>query len=109
MTIRLPHPIASYFAADAVGDIDALLRLFAVDAIVIDERRTHAGRDEIRAWQAEAATQYSYTAEPVALEERDGRTIVTAHLEGNFPGSPIDLRYAFTLGAGCITRLEIAP
>lgn len=35
--------------------------------------------------------------------------IVTAHLTGNFPGSPVDLRYAFTLSGDKIARLEIVP
>lgn len=109
MPIELPPALAGYFAADAGADADALLRLFAEDAVVIDERRTYAGHDQIRAWKTGAAATYSYTAKPIVIEERDGSTIVTAHLEGDFPGSPVDLRYVFTLGAGRITRLEIAP
>jgi ketosteroid isomerase-like protein len=109
MTIELPDSIAGYFAADAGGDVRALLRLFAEDATVIDEHRTYTGCDEIHAWKRDASTKYRYTVDPVAIDEQDGSTIVTAHVSGDFPGSPIDLRYAFTLGAGLITRLEIAP
>lgn len=109
MTMSLPLAIASYFAADAADNPDAFMRLFADHAVVIDERRTYSGRDAIRAWKWEAAAKYNYTAEPVALVERGSQTVVTAHLTGDFPGSPIDLNYAFTLDAGSITRLEIAP
>ncbi|MCL9998217.1 MAG: DUF4440 domain-containing protein [Erythrobacter sp.] len=109
MTISLPPAIAAYFSADAAGDSAAFSRRFAEDAVVVDERRTYTGRDQIAGWKAAASTQYSYTAEPFAMAEHDGQTIVTARLTGDFPGSPIDLRYAFTLGAGLITRLEIAP
>jgi hypothetical protein len=33
--------------------------------------------------------------------------VVTAHVAGDFPGSPIDLRYAFVLAGDRIARLEI--
>lgn len=36
-----------------------------------------------------------------------GRTIVTSHLVGDFPGSPIDLRYLFVLADTKIAQLEI--
>ncbi|MFK0263624.1 hypothetical protein ACIQU1_20125 [Streptomyces angustmyceticus] len=37
------------------------------------------------------------------------RYIATQHLEGNFPGGSIDLRYQFTLRDGLIERLVIEP
>lgn len=109
MAISLPPPIAGYFAADRGDDAGAVLRNFADDAVVVDERRTYSGHDEIRQWKSNASAQYSYTAEPFAIAEADGRTIVTAHLTGDFPGSPVDLRYRFTLYDGLIAALDIAP
>jgi len=104
----LPEPIAAYFAADA-GDGSAIADCFTADAVVIDERRTYEGRDAIARWRSEAAAKYDYTSEPIAIEDAGDRTIVTAHLAGNFPGSPVDLRYAFTIANGAIARLEIVP
>ena len=109
MPIDLPPPIASYFAADAADDIDTLVQLFTNDATVIDERKTHTGRAAIRAWKADATAQFDYTVEPFAIAQDDGQRIVTTKLTGNFPGSPVDLRYAFTLRDALIERLEIAP
>ena len=54
-------------------------------------------------------TKYSYTSEPTGLEERDGGYLVTSRLTGNFPGSPVDLRFAFRLERDKIAFLEIAP
>ena len=34
---------------------------------------------------------------------------MTSHLEGDFPGSPLDLRYFFTLDGDKIAALEIIP
>lgn len=108
MSITLPTPIAAYFAADRT-DGDAVAQCFSEGAVVVDERKAYSGRDAIRRWRAEAASKYTYVAEPFAITEENGETVVTSRLTGNFPGSPIDLRYAFVLEGNFIARLEIAP
>lgn len=108
MVIELPGPVAAYFAADS-GDGEALARCFAEDAVVTDEGREHRGRAAIRAWKAAASRKYSYTAEPFAVASHDGKTVVTAHVVGDFPGSPVDLRYVFALAGDRIAALEIVP
>ena len=72
-----------------------------------DEGRTHAGLDAIKAWKAAASAAYTYTSEPYALEQREGSSIVTSRVTGNFPGSPVDLRYRFRLERDLIASLEI--
>lgn len=108
MPIPLPKPIAEYFAADAT-DGAAVARCFTPDAVVVDEKQEHRGRDAIARWKAEASMKYDYVSEPIALDDQGGTMIVTAHLTGNFPGSPVDLRYGFTLAGDAIARLEIVP
>ncbi|CAH1659723.1 nuclear transport factor 2 family protein [Chelatococcus asaccharovorans] len=108
MPLSFPQPIADYFAADTTDGV-AVAKCFTPDAVVLDEKKTYTGHDAIAAWKAEASAQYDYVAEPVAIENQDDRVIVTAHLTGNFPGSPVDLRYAFTLSGDAISRLEIVP
>ncbi len=107
MAIALPPAIAGYFAADHEGDADAVSRCFTADALVRDEGDTHAGPEAIRAWKTASSAKYSYRAEPFAIVEDAGRTIVTARLTGDFPGSPLDLRYRFTLAGERIAELEI--
>jgi len=106
--LNLPEPIAAYFDADGRGG-DAVARCFARQAVVVDEGRTHSGREAIEAWKAAASAKYSYIAQPLGVEQKDGRYIVASRLTGNFPGSPIDLRYAFRLERGKIASLEITP
>ncbi|MBC7285830.1 nuclear transport factor 2 family protein [Hoeflea sp.] len=106
MSITLPAAISAYFAADRT-DGDAVALCFAENAVVIDENRTHAGRDAISRWREEAAQKFSYEVDPFAVSEESKQIVVTAHLTGNFPGSPVDLRYRFTLDEGRIARLEI--
>lgn len=109
MTIELSGVIAEYFAADKKGNAEAISKCFTQNALVVDEGNTYTGRDAIRQWMANASTQYSYTVEPFALAQEGGRTVVTSHLVGNFPGSPVDLRYFFVLEGDKIAELEIVP
>jgi hypothetical protein len=51
--------------------------------------------------------RYQHTIQPLASAKKDGKTIVTARLAGSFPGSPIDVQFAFTVEAGKIVSLEI--
>jgi hypothetical protein len=110
MTVRLdlPEPIAAYFAADK-RDATAIARCFTNDAVVKDEGRTYTGLAAIVEWRTGVSAKYTYTSEFLAFEEKDGLAIVTSRLTGNFPGSPVDLRYRFRLERGKIVTLEIAP
>jgi len=107
-SLNLPKPVAAYFTADE-GDGDAVSRCFTEDAVVKDEGHTHRSRAAIKTWKADASAKYQYTCEPFACEEKDGKTVVTSHLVGNFPGSPVDLRYFFKLEGDKIASLEIIP
>lgn len=105
-TLNLPEPIAAYFAADP-QNATAVARCFTPQAVVKDEGRTHTGLEAIKAWKAAAAAKYRYTAEPFALEQKNQQHIVSSHVAGDFPGSPVDLRYHFRLERGLIAALEI--
>lgn len=109
MVLQLPRPIAGYFEADRSRNPDALAACFAEDAVVKDERKVHTGREAILRWKAQASTTYSYTVEPFSIATEAGRTVVTSHVVGDFPGSPIDLKYLFVLDGDRIAELEIVP
>ena len=106
--VDLPSPIRAYFAADTV-DARAVAQCFSEGAVVIDEQHEHRGRAAITRWKAEATAKYHYTSVPIAVDVSGPEAIVTARLTGDFPGSPLDLRYRFTLEGDRISRLEIAP
>lgn len=109
MNLNLPDPIARYFLADKHSNAESLAACFTPVGTVIDEGNTYAGREAIRQWAAKASTQYTYDVEPFALAEHDGRIVITSRLVGNFPGSPVDLRYLFALEGDEIAALEIVP
>ncbi|MBL9166199.1 MAG: nuclear transport factor 2 family protein [Verrucomicrobiales bacterium] len=106
--LNLPEAIALYFSADK-GDAEALSQRFTETAVVKDEGLTYKGRAAIKQWKTDASAKYEYTCEPLACEEKDGQTVVTCHLVGNFPGSPVDLRFFFELAGEKIESLEIMP
>jgi hypothetical protein len=49
------------------------------------------------------------TVDVIDIAETDDKTIVTGRVSGDFPGSPVELRYTFTLAGDKIARLEIRP
>jgi hypothetical protein len=107
MTIKLPKAIEAYFEADRTGSPDAIVAAFNENGIVRDKGKTYRGRDAIREWMADEAQQYSYTVEPFLITMENGKSQVTAHAAGDFPGSPIDLRFIFALAGDKIAELEI--
>lgn len=108
MSLNLPQPVASYFQADS-GHGEVLCQCFTEDAIVVDEGHTYRGRAAIKQWKEDAASKYQYTNEPIACAKQGGKTVVTSRLKGNFPGSPLNLRFFFEHDADKIASLEIVP
>ena len=108
MTLDLPRPIAAYFAADK-SDTGAVSMCFTENAVVKDEGHTYQGRAAIKKWKADASAKYQYTSEPFKCEQIAGKTVITSRLTGNFPGSPVDLRFFFQLDGDKIASLEIIP
>ena len=110
MPASAPDVITRYFAAQSARDFETLLTLFADDAEVIDEGQTRRGANEIRAWRENVASVYEYTTQLVGLKATgEEHYVARVHLEGNFPGGTVDLRYRFTIAGDSISRLEIAP
>ena len=107
-SLDLPRPISNYFAADE-DSAETLSQCFTEDAVVKDEGQTYNGRAAIKEWKAHAAAKYQYTSEPLALDQEDQKAVVTSRLTGNFPGSPVNLRFFFELDGEKIRSLEIIP
>ena len=102
----LPGPVAAYFVADATS-AEAVAECFTEGAVVIDERQEYRGRTAIARWKAEASAKFRYTVDRLGAHVSMDQTTVTGRVTGDFPGSPVDLRYRFTLEGDKIARLEI--
>lgn len=107
MSLNLPEAINIYFAISNGADIAKVTDCFCADALVKDENKTWQGHAAIQQWQHEAHRAFDYSVEPINVINQDPRYTVTSHVEGNFPGSPVQLTHAFVLSAGKIASLEI--
>lgn len=110
MSTLVSDVVTHYFEADARRDADAIVALFTDDAVVLDEGQTYRGTTEIRGWREDSASEYQYTTEVIATKRTgEDSFLVTARLDGNFPGGTAHLKFRFTITGDRIDRLEIAP
>jgi hypothetical protein len=108
MTIKIPESIEAYFIAEREGGPDELAAVFTENAIVKDAGETITGHEAIRRWKVDYTRKYGpTTTDPFFIATEDGRTRVTAHVAGNFPGSPVDLRFFFVVAGDKIAELEV--
>ena len=106
----LPEAVRRYQDAHDRHATETALSAFTTDAAVTDENRTYEGSDQIRRWLDRAATEFTYTRTFVRAEQTSPTTwVVVNHLEGDFPGGSVDLRYRFTLTGSLISGLVITP
>lgn len=101
--------IAGYFDAQNSQDVDAMCAAFSNDAVVLDEGGLMRGEAALRRWMVETTSTFQPKVAITALHNVGERVLVDAAVSGDFPGSPVQLRFDFTLEQDQITRLEIAP
>jgi len=106
MNTELPPAIAAFFHAHNTGQTDDFNQLFTDDALVSDESHEYRGA-AIKAWIDGAIAKYKPVADVTDLTETGEQTIAAAQVSGNFPGSPAQIRYKFTLRNGKIAALAI--
>jgi ketosteroid isomerase-like protein len=104
----LPRSVLDYFVHEST-DSEALAECFTTDAVVVDEHREHHGRAAIAAWNAEARAATGFRSEPLGARTEGDSVLVMARVTGSFKGSPVELRFHFTLAGALIRRLEVAP
>ncbi len=109
MSLELPTVIATYFDTKSSGSPAEILACFSPDATVVDsgENREMVGHEAIGEWLSGTVAEYNLTTELLRSAEVDGKTVVTASVSGNFPGSPIEFDYHFVVEGDKIQRLVI--
>jgi hypothetical protein len=108
MTLQLPQPVAAYFTADKAKG-EAVSRCFTANAVVKDEGHTYNGRAAIKKWKETVSAKYTYTCDLLTCKQQNGKVVVRCRIAGNFPGSPVDLRFFFQLEGDKIASLEVIP
>ncbi len=104
---ELPAVILDYFAAANDGRIEDVTLCFAENAHVHDENNDHIGHPAIRKWVADTTRDFQPKTTLLRAIENNGTLVATTTVAGNFPGSPVDLNFSFTLTAGKIATLSI--
>jgi hypothetical protein len=107
MSFTLPKSIATYIDAENGNDPALLAQCFAPDAVVRDEGQKYEGLTAIQRWTEETKAKYQHTIEPLAFVEENGTSMVAMRLAGNFPGSPIEVKFVFALKGDRIASLTI--
>lgn len=107
MKIQLAEPINTYFQLNNGADITQVNRCFAESATVKDEGNSYLGLAAIEAWIINARKTFQFTSTPISSRKQGDQDIVLAEVSGNFPGSPLQLHYAFVVNNGKIQALEI--
>jgi len=110
MTMNLPEPIADFIEANALLDIDGMMKTFLHDAVFTDNGKDYTGQANIRQQLEKEAIAVKAIFEPDTVREEDGDVVLEGPVHGEFPGSPLRFNYRFTLAddADAIRMLEIA-
>jgi ketosteroid isomerase-like protein len=109
-TDQLPATIRDYLAAHTARDAETAIRAFTPTAVVVDDGTTYRGTEEIRRFLTRAGAEFTYTTTLAGAQRVDDATwIAVNHLEGDFPGGVVDLRYRFTMAGDLVAELAIAP
>jgi len=106
MNTELPPVIAAFFESTNTREFGDFLSLFTEDAHVNDEANDYYGA-QIADWIYQATVDTKPTVEATDIVRDGDAFVVTAQVSGNFPGSPVDLRYFFTLDDSKIATLLI--
>jgi ketosteroid isomerase-like protein len=107
MSTKLSQPIAAYMQAANAHDTSALLGTLTTDAVVTDEGREYRGHKEIQEWSDRTIQEYQATFDVMEVTQTRDETVVTAQVAGTFDGSPIPLRFHFTISGDKIATLTI--
>ncbi|WP_125131270.1 nuclear transport factor 2 family protein [Microbacterium sp. 10M-3C3] len=104
---ELPEAARAFVDGWQGRDADKVAALFADDAVVSDEGRTHRGAAEIRGWIDGSINLFTTTLTFLGAREVEDMVGASYRLEGDFPGGVVDLEYQFRLDAdGRIRQLD---
>jgi hypothetical protein len=109
--MNIPEPIAAFLEAIKKHDSERLLASIADTALIHDEGQDYRGLKEIKKWSDEKVFAPKVTLNPISMNLRDDKTIVTMKVEGNFDKTglpdPLLLDFHFVIDATEVTALSI--
>lgn len=108
MTTIVPPSITAYLLAENSHNPNAVAACFSPDGVIRDEGKVRRGRTEIEAWKVETNAKYSAKIAPVEVSAVDGGYLLIASVSGNFPGSPLNMNFRFSVNDSLIDVLEVS-
>lgn len=105
MKNEIPQVVAQLIEAQKHFDSNAYASCFTDTATVFDEGKNYSGRMQIREWIEKANQEYKISMTPLEYSETD--QTLKAKVTGQFPGSPIVLKYQYEFSDGLIQSLKI--
>jgi ketosteroid isomerase-like protein len=109
MTTQLPTIAAEYVRSINTPDADALVGLFAPDALVSDAGREFRGVAAIRAWSESDIFTPQVRLKVLSVAGGDGEAVVTTEVDGNFDRTglpdPVVIDHHISTHSGKIARL----
>jgi len=109
MTTQMSAIAAAYVRSINDHDSGAFITLFADDAFVSDVGREVRGLVAIKEWGDRDIFEAQVTLQVIEVAERNGATIVTAEVDGNFDRTglpdPVIIDHHFTAEGGKIVGL----
>ena len=103
----LPKPLADFVAAQNEFKTAAFLKIFADNASVHDEGGEYHGTVEIKEWFETTKNKYNTHMDPIAYEGNPNESILTIKMSGTFPGSPLSVKFYFSIKDAKIISLRI--
>ena len=107
MSTKIPKLIENYVQASNSRNLKSFLQCFTEDATVLDEGKTLQGKKAIENWFHQTREKYKFTTEPISVEDQKNAMILTAKVTGDFPGSPVTLKYRLEINNDRIQDLRI--
>lgn len=109
MTTQLPRAVAAYIQSINNHDDAAFIALFSDGAVVNDVGREFRGPAAIKAWSDREIFDARVSLEVLDAADRDGQTVVTAKVDGNFDRTglpdPLILSHHITVDGDKIVAL----
>lgn len=105
--MNLPKVVSDLVAAQNSYDSAAYADCFTETAVMHDEGKAHTGRTAIKEWIANSNEKYKTVMKPVAWQESNSTSVLSAEISGTFEGSPVILNFHFDMADGLIQTLKI--
>ena len=109
--LQIPRPIVAFIEAINDHNTEDFLATLTGSAVITDEGQDYRGIAAIKEWSDEKCIGAKVTLQVTNVSDRDGKTIVTAELDGNFDKTglpvPFSMDFHFIVDGDKVAALNI--